>query len=213
MADVTIYGFAFSTYVRTARMACAEKGITHDLEPIEPGAPSHLKLHPFGKMPAFKHGDFLLYETSAIGAYVDEAFDGPALQPADVKERARMRQWLSVTSDYCYQSIIRGLVIPRFVHPTRGIPVDENAIKAALPKIEGHVGILDGALEGREYLVGQALTLADLMLFPIVFYLSQTPEGGPMLSKAGNLKAWYERMNARPSAAATLPPPPAKAAE
>ena len=45
------------------------------------GSASHLALHPFDRVPIFQHGDFTLYETSAIATYVDEAFEGPALSP------------------------------------------------------------------------------------------------------------------------------------
>ena len=60
MADVVIYGPSPSTYVRTARLACAEKGITHVLEPLDLGSEAHAKLHPFRKIPAMRHGKFVL---------------------------------------------------------------------------------------------------------------------------------------------------------
>jgi glutathione S-transferase len=46
--------------------------------------------HRFGKIPAFEHAGFRLYETGAITRYVDEAFPGPRLQPDDPRDRARM---------------------------------------------------------------------------------------------------------------------------
>jgi glutathione S-transferase len=48
--------------------------------------------HPFGRIPAFEHDGFRLHETGAIARYVDEAFAGPALQPAEASARARMNQ-------------------------------------------------------------------------------------------------------------------------
>jgi glutathione S-transferase len=48
--------------------------------------------HPFGKIPAFEHDSFRLYEAGAIARYIDEAFAGVPLQPADVRGRARMTQ-------------------------------------------------------------------------------------------------------------------------
>ncbi len=58
--------------------------------------PEYLARQPFAKVPAFEHDGFRIYETSAIMRYVDEAFDGPALQPADAKGRAIMEQAISV---------------------------------------------------------------------------------------------------------------------
>ena len=90
MADIIIYGAAMSTYVRTARMACEEKGVVYDLLEVDHLSDEYREVHPFAKMPAMRHGDFVLYETDAIARYVDEAFEGPPLQPADVRARARM---------------------------------------------------------------------------------------------------------------------------
>jgi glutathione S-transferase len=210
MADVKIYGFPQSTYVRTARMACEEKGVAYDLEPIELGSAAHLALQPFGKMPGFRHGDVTLYETAAICFYIDATFDGPALQPSDTATMARMIQWISATNDYGYQAIIRELVIPRVVLPMRGLTPDEAAIKAALPKIERFLEVADATLKKSDYLAGKALTIADLMLVPCVFYLSMMPEGKPMLPKYKGVSAWFKRMSERPSFAATMPPPPPK---
>ena len=85
MSDITLYGFPISTYVRTARIALAEKGVAYELLPFEPNTEEMIAVNPTGKVPAFKHEDFVLYETLAITKYIDQAFDGPALQPADAK--------------------------------------------------------------------------------------------------------------------------------
>jgi len=205
MADVTIYGPAASTYVRTARLACAEKGISHELAPVELGSEAHARLHPFRKVPAMKHGDLVLYETGAIGRYIDAAFKGPALQPADLQARARMDQWISAVSDYCYQAMIREIVIQRVLVPMRGGKPDEAMIKAAWPKVDYQLGVFDGTVKDQAYLAGSALSLADLFLVPILFYVRMQPEGGPMLAKRKALSAWLDRMATRPSFGATMP--------
>jgi len=208
MAEVKIFGFPQSTYVRTARMICEEKGVAYDLDPIEFGSEAHLAVHPFGKMPGFRHGELTLYETAAIGAYVDECFDGPALRPRDAAERAHMVQWISATNDYGYQALIRGLVIPRFVLPSRGETLDEAAIKENIPAVERFLGVADTALQANDYLAGDSLSIADLMLVPCVFYVSMTPEGKALMPKYEGVTAWLERVMARPSFGATMPPAP-----
>jgi glutathione S-transferase len=155
--------------VRTARLACAEKGITHTLEPLDLGSEAHAKLHPFRKVPAMRHGDFVLFESGAIGRYVDRVFPGPALQPKDVKELARMDQWMSAVSDYCYQAMIREIVVQRVLVPMRGGKTDEAMVKAAWPKVEYQLSVLENTLGKQSYLAGGALSLADLMLSPILF--------------------------------------------
>jgi len=87
MAHPIVYGPAGSTCVWSARLALAEKGVTHELVDVPFGAhreEPHLSRHPFAKVPAFEHDGFALYETQAIMRYVDERFAGTPLQPEDV---------------------------------------------------------------------------------------------------------------------------------
>ncbi len=213
MSDIVVYGFAPSTFVRTARLALEEKGVDYELETVEFGSDSLLKLHPFGKIPAFRHGDVRLYETSAIVRYVDETFDGPALQPSDASARARMNQWISAYNDYYDPLLVRVLIIERIVHPWRGMDTDQARIDEALPEIESRLGILERELgDGRAHMVGEDLTLADLFFAPMVSYLRITPEGERQLARCPAIGRWFERLSARPSFAATQPSLPEAAA-
>ena len=97
MSDPIVYGFPRSTFVNIIRLILTHKDVAysfHDLEPVM-GKPEHLALHPFNRVPILEHGDLTVYETSAIAAYVDEAFGGASLTPKDVRARARMNQWIS----------------------------------------------------------------------------------------------------------------------
>ena len=88
MSDPIVYGFPRSTFVNIVRLILTHKDVAysfHDLEPVM-GKPDHLALHPFNRVPILRHGDLTVYETSAIAAYVDEAFDGPRLTPKDVHD-------------------------------------------------------------------------------------------------------------------------------
>ncbi|MGH7091237.1 MAG: glutathione S-transferase N-terminal domain-containing protein, partial [Stellaceae bacterium] len=99
MANPIVYGPAGSTYVWSARLALAEKGVTHELVPMAFGAQRdepHLSRQPFAKVPAFEHDGFALYETQAIMRYVDERFPGAPLQPEDVREWSRMNQIIGI---------------------------------------------------------------------------------------------------------------------
>jgi len=205
MTDVTIYGPAMSTFVRAARLACAEKGVSHEVEEVDFRSEAYRRLHPFNKVPAMRHGDFVLYETEAICRYIDRTFAGPPLQPTDLKALARMDQWLSAVRDYVYPMMIEELVWERLVVPMEGGQPDEAKIAAALPHVIEQLGILEKALAGSPYLAGDAVSLADFLLFPIIVYLRVTPEGDAALKKAPKLLAWFGRMAARPSAAATDP--------
>lgn len=213
MSEVTIIGIGAASYVRTAMMICEEKGVSYDLETIELHSPAHYEIQPFGKMPAFRHGALLLHETVAIGVYVDRTFDGPALQPDGALEQTLMFKWISSVADYGYQSMIRELVIPRLVGPSRGQEPDEDAIKASLPKIEVFLKQAEAALASNDYLAGKAVSLADLFLAPIIASVMRTPEGQAMVPQYKAVTRWFAAMAARPSFAAAHPPPAQVAAE
>ncbi|MFW2541025.1 glutathione S-transferase family protein [Primorskyibacter sp. 2E107] len=198
MNDVTLFGLPPSTYVRTAAMVLDAKGVRHSVEFPDFRTGGYREIHPFGRIPALRHGDLVLYETLAIATYVDEAFEGPALQPGDAAGRARMMQWISAINDYVYASFVGGCIAERFVKPMRGMQTDEAVIKAATPTIAAHLGILDAALADTPFLAGDGLSLADFFLAPIMAYLENTPEGEALLPERGNLVAWSRQMASLP---------------
>lgn len=200
MAEVILHGVGPSSYVRTCRMALDEKGVAYTLDPVMPQTPEQLARHPWGKIPALTHGDVRLFESLAITRYVDEAFDGPALQPADPADRAQMNQWISAFIDYMYTPVVRSIVIQRVVADTP----DADVIAAAMPDAEKSIAVLNDRLSASPYLAGSAVSLADLFVLPAIDYLAMVPEGGPLLEPAGNVTAWVERMKARDSAKIAL---------
>ena len=212
MSEVTLYGPPQSTYVRTARMILEEKGVAYDLDEIEFGSESHKALHPFARVPVFTQSEVQLFETLAIGYYVNATFAGPALAPDNAAARARMLQWISAIVDYVYPVAIVKTVIERVVVPMRGGLSNEATIAAAKPELIQHCAILDRALGEPRYLAGDDCSLADLFLAPIMFYLKNVPDGEEPLEGRANLAAWFGKISAHPSFAATMPPQPQSAA-
>ena len=212
MADPIVYGFPRSTYVNIVRLVLTQKDVPyefHDLEPVM-GKAEHLALHPFDRVPILRHGDFMVYETSAIASYVDEAFEGPRLTPQDVRTRARMNQWLSAVNSYYYPYMIYHVTHERLVFPELGIASDEKVVAHALPKVEVALGVMERELShGRDYLLGPELTLADFFLLPSTFAFSLTEEGKAMYPKYPAFCRWRERMENLPTTRklrAMLPP-------
>lgn len=211
MADVVIYGDARSSYVWTVRLVCEEKGIACDLEPVDLKSDEHLARHPFGRMPVLRHGDFLLYETSAICRYLDASFGGPALKPVRADERAVMEQWISALNAYFYDPLIRRYVL-QYVFPqgADGKP-DRAAIDAALAEARPRLAALDAALKERKFLAGDALSIADLLMAPMLFYARLMPDGTRLFKPFADLRRAHDALMKRPSFAATRPalePPP-----
>ncbi len=208
MADPILYGPSYSTYTRSARLALEEKGVSYKHVEVDfmQGMPEEqLARQPFGKVPAFEHDGFQLYETCAIERYVDEAFAGPGLQPEEPRQRARMAQIVSMLDSYTYGPTVGQLVVQRLVTPLMGGSPDEAAIEAALPEVRKCMGTLEQLLGDQTFLAGDRLSLADLHLAPIFAYFSATPESGPILETKPGLRRWWDGMKARESMARTEP--------
>lgn len=205
MSEVILYGIPQSTYVRTAIMTCAEKGAQHKLVVQRPHSPEQRELHPFGKVPAMKHGDVQLYETSAICRYIDQTFDGPALIPASAAEAGLMEQWVSVSNSYLYPSMIDKYALLYLIPMLQGTEPDRAAIEAGVAKMTSSMEMLDKSYDGRDFLVGDSLTLADLFVMPIVQTMSMLAESKKALDGCANLKRAFETMSARKSFAAAHP--------
>jgi glutathione S-transferase len=205
--SVLLYGFQVSTFVNVARLVLHEKGVAFEFVDLaaEMGSARHLALHPFNRVPILEHDGFTVYETSAIATYVDEAFEGPELMPKDVRERARVRQWMSALSSYYYPYIAFHLGHERIIYPALDIAPDERVVAVALPRIQVCLEVMERALaEGDGFLVGARQTLADFFLMPVMTTLSLTPEGQAMLEKTPRIREWRARMMCLPSAAAVM---------
>jgi len=207
---VTLHGPGYSTYARTARLALEEKGVAYELAEVDilTGAnqtPEHLARQPFGKVPALTHDGFTLYETFAIIRYVDEAFPGPALQPADAKARARMTQICAVLDSYGYGALIGQLVWQLAIVPMQGGTPDQAVVEQGLAKGTMVLGEIEKLAVGGDTLCEGGLSLADLFLLPIADYVAMTPPGAAALSALPKLSAWAAGMAGRPSVVATRP--------
>src|SRR6201997_5212309 len=212
MSDPIVYGFPRSTYVNIVRLVLTYKGVAYTFQDLEPvmGKPEHLALHPFNRVPILRHGDFTVYETSAIASYVDQAFPGPRLTPQDVRVRARMNQWVSAVNSYYYPYMIYHVTHERLVFPELGIASDEKVVAHALPKVELALGVMERELgHGHEFLLGAELSLADFFILPSTFAFSLTEEGRKIYPKFPAFCRWRERMESLPATQklrAILPP-------
>lgn len=211
MPDIEIYGSPNSTFVRTACLACEEKGAPYEVLPAGESIADlkkseHLARHPFGRIPAMRHGEVQIFESVAICTYIDGVFGGPSLTPTDPIERARMMQWISATSDYIVPTTLRGYIAAIFAPPGIDVETDEDKIQAMRPTIDDQCRILNEALEGRTYLAGDSITIADLLLVPIMHYLGNTLDGMAYFEGRGNIGRWWHAVSERPSFKNTVPP-------
>ena len=204
MAKPTLYGADYSVYVRIARMTLEEKGVGYELVPLDifaaEGIPAwYLELQPFARIPALEHDGFRLFETSAIARYVDEAFDGPALQPSDPHLRARMSQIIAMLDAYGYRAMVWDVAVERLEKTSP----DGALIAGGLRQAETVLKVLTSLKAKGPWLLGEQLTLADLHAAPIIAYFVKVAEGRDLLARFADMRDWYARVADRASFART----------
>ena len=208
MAAIEIYGFLPSTYTRAIVMACQEKGVDYELKPNAPHSPPVKAVHPFGRIPVMRHGDFELCESNAIALYLDRAFPGPKLIPDDAKIGALTEQWISLVNTPMDATLVRTYLFAYIFPKTADKSPDRATIDATVPAMKEQIAVLDKAVAKTGYLAGDSYTFADINLMSILYYLKQLPESGATIAESKNLSAYYERNAARPSFKNTIPPAP-----
>ncbi len=208
MSEMTLWGFDGSTYVRAIKMLLAEKNFTQfEQVPLnvlegDPKKPEHLERHPFGKVPVLDHDGMRILETSAIARYLNDVLPGKSLIPATPKDRARMDMVIGIIDSYGYGALTGGVaayhLFPDFVGGKNeamrqgGIETGRKVIEFAM-KTKGSSPFIAGEL-----------SLADLYLAPILFYVSLTPDKDAVFDVEG-LADWWTKIQVLPSFTATQP--------
>lgn len=196
---------------RVVTMYIAEKGISVprafvDIVAGENRQPDFLARNPAGGSPCLELDDGSnLSESLAICDYLEELNPAPELLGSTAEERAHTRAAI--------RSIDQNVVVPMTngFRSAEGLPMFKDRLlcipeAAAANKAYARDGLmkLDAALAGRQFVCGDRFTLADILLFAFVDFGASV--GQPLPDEAANLKAWYDRVAARPSAAVSANP-------
>lgn len=208
MSEMTLWGFDGSTYVRTVKMLLAEKQFSEfEQVPLnvltgEPRQAEHLARHPFGKVPVLDHRGLRIVETAAIARYLNDVLPGPSLIPATPQARARMDMVIGLVDSYGYGALVAGIaayhLFPDFVGG-KNEAMRQSGIDNGSKVIE-----LAMKAKGSGPFIAGELSLADLFLAPIVFYVSLTPDMESLLAIDG-FATWWERIQALDSFKSTPP--------
>lgn len=199
MSDIEIIGFDLSVFVRAIRLACEEKGIGYRLVQVPPHEGEAAHLHPFGKIPVFRDGDFVLCESRAIAGYLDDSFDGPPLFPRDRILKARTEEWVSFVNTTIDPLLIRRYFVELVLPTGQGAVPNRDLIDMLVPAMRQQIAVIDKALEATGWLAGPEMTYADLNLYPVLVYFRDSPEGAPIVETAPALQDFMARMAARDS--------------
>jgi glutathione S-transferase len=152
--------------------------------------PDFLALNPSGKVPVLQLPDGrALAESNAILAYLA---DGTPYLPAEPFARAKVHQWLSFEQENV-ESVIGALrhwtMTGKLAR--RSAEIVEGKRKHALATLQ----VLDGQLESRAFIAGEAYSIADISLFA---YASRAGEAGLSIEPYPAFRAWIARVEAQP---------------
>lgn len=191
---LTIYGSPKSSSGRCF-WCLEEAGVEYTAQPIDFRAGEHkseafLKVNPNGKVPALTDGDFTIWESLAINNYIAEAYK-PELLGNSAQERGLVSQWSIWSVADLQVPMIQAFIQLVFVPEPRR---DDEVIKAAFEKLPAMLNTLESALEGKEYLVADRFTLADLNTAFVVAICDDIKFD---LGEYGNIKQWRERITQR----------------
>jgi glutathione S-transferase len=196
-----LLGTSVSPFARKVLMFAAEKGIVLEHRPLRPGNddPEFRLASPFGKIPAFKDGDFTLADSTAIVAYLEAKFPNPPLIPTEPRARAKAI-WFEEMSDTVMHPSCSKIFFNRVLLPLRmQKPGDEARVAEAetneLPPIFAY---LESVIPVSGFLVDNTLTIADIS---IVNQLVNLTYSGIRIdaTKYPNLVIYYATHSARPS--------------
>src|ERR1044071_4735018 len=123
-------------------MVCEEKAIAYTLTERPLHAPELLAIHPFGKMPVLRHGDFQLFESKAIATYLDRSFPAPFVFPSDPRLAALTEQWVSLVNTLMDHTLIRTYLFAYIAPRTANGEVDRAAIEAVMPALREQIEVL-----------------------------------------------------------------------
>ena len=195
---IKLYGVPRSRAMRCLWML-EELGLPYenvktDFATGETRGPAYLRVNPNGHIPALDDDGVVLWESMAINLYLARKYD-KGLWPRTLADEGRAFQWSVWVMTEAEEPVITALLHRRFFPEAQ-----RDAAKAAdaAERFKKPLAVLDGALAGAPYLLGEAFTVADLNVASV---LAWAPLAGLDLAAAPGAGAWLHRCTARPALA------------
>ena len=208
-----LYGVPLSPFYRKVEMVLGEKGVPFQPEMVNilPMPDWFKEISPARRIPVLRDTEEgeagvegTIPDSSAICAYLEEKFPEPALYPQEAFARGRAL-WYEEYADSemagaIGMGIFRPIMFPRFAGKEPDLETARATWKEKLPRLFDY---LEGELAGREFLVGEGLSIADIAVGCQFVNLSVVA-GLPDAARWPVLVAYAEKLLARPSIAANL---------
>jgi glutathione S-transferase len=192
---------------KVVRMFMAERGIELprvevDIRAGENRREPYLAKNPAGQCPALQLDDgTILAEITSICEYLDEKYPGPSLIGATPEQRAETRMWTRRVDLNIVEPMANGFRfsdgLKMFKDRVHCIPAAADDLKQTAQE---NLSWLDGLIGGKQFICGERLTLADILLFAFVDFFAGIRQ--PISPDNKNIVAWHARMKSRPSAEA-----------
>jgi glutathione S-transferase len=178
-------------------MTLAETNTAHEFVLVdfakgEHKQPPHLVRQPFGQVPALQDGDFELYESRAMCRYINEKANGPLI-PRDLRDRARMEQWISIET-----SNFTGHVMKFVFHHIFHREQTPETLASAGEQLDKALGIMDKQLASHPFIAGSTFTLGDITFMPYIEYGMGTP-AKDVFAKHSHVAAWWNKISEKPA--------------
>ena len=205
----TVIGSSISPFVRKVMVVLAEKGVPYEHEDVNPFAPpdGFREVSPLGRIPAFRHDDRIINDSSVICRYIERLHPTPAFYPADPYQSARA-EWIEEFMDGGFIPVSGPKVfLPLVLSPLMtGKEADETEPRKVIEKdFPPFYDYLNAQLGASGYFVGDALSIADLTVASL-FVNTRLAGENPDAGRWPKLHAFLKRMHARPSLRAVIEP-------
>lgn len=203
MTTITLWGRANSANVQKVLWALAELGLGYEHVPLGGSyggldEPAYLAMNPNGLVPTLRDGDVTIWESHAILRYLAATHRAGTLWPEDAKIRAIADQWTDWTATTFQPAWIAAFWLSVRTPADRQ---DSEAIARAVAATNTCMAMLDARLAGRDYLVGERLTYADIAAGAALhrwFTMPVAREAAP------HVLVWYDRLAEREAFRTTI---------
>jgi glutathione S-transferase len=197
---LTVYGRATSSNVQLVMWGIAELGLAHqrlDYGHVHGGTdtPEYRAMNPRGLVPVLRDGDLVVWESCAILRYLAAQYgDGGAFWPADPGQRVPVDMW----AEWGKNELAQSFTVPIFWSRVRTAAKDRDtaALTAAIARFESHLELLEAQLEARAFVIGDDLTVADIVIGHLLFRWFDIDV--PRLPRPA-VEAYYQRLAQRPA--------------
>lgn len=192
-----LYEFAPTRSIR-ARWTLQELEIPFDSEVVDLASgehlrPAFLKLNPAGKLPVLVDGDLVLTESVAIVVYLADKYPEKRLLPAEPGQRAQAHKWLLFAATELEQPLWRIAKHTMLYPENKRLPAD---IDLAREEFTAMARVLDAQMDGRDYIVGGKVSVADFVLGYTLDWANEVD----LLEEFPRLRSYMERLYQRPHA-------------